>query len=176
MWECRCACGTMRSVRGYALTGGNSTSCGCKTAEATRTRSLTHGRRNTAEYGIYRAMLNRCYQASQKVYPLYGGRGITVCERWRESFMAFLEDMGERPSTSHSLDRIDCNGHYEPSNCRWATSLTQNNNRRNNRILSHAGKSQTMSEWAREIGVSPKFLWSRLNKGQTLAGIVEEFA
>lgn len=173
MWRCRCSCGTERAVRGYVLTSRDCPSCGCRIVEATKLRAITHGKRSTKEYGIYRAMLNRCDLPSQKCYPQYGGRGITVCERWRASFAAFLEDMGPRPSDGHSVDRIDPNGNYEPGNCRWATSVQQNNNRRNNRRITHAGKTLTLAEWARELGVPLKRLWAWLKRGRTLAQVEE---
>jgi hypothetical protein len=101
-------------------------------------------------------------------YSDYGGRGIQVCERWRTSFMAFLADMGERPSTEHSLDRIDNDGNYEPGNCRWATKQIQARNRRCNRVISLNGEARTVAEWSELLGVSPRTIYSRLNKGQPI--------
>lgn len=114
----------------------------------------------------WQGMLRRCYYQKDKQYHNYGGRGITVCERWRKSYDAFVEDMGPRPSTKHSVDRYpNQDGNYESGNCRWATSKEQQNNRRNNRILTLMGRSQTMAQWAEELGISIYALSGRLSRG-----------
>ena len=129
-WGCICDCGTERKVRQYALLAGKTRSCGCLANELTAARSTTHGKTKTPEYQAWISMLKRCYKPRTRAYQNYGGRGIRVCKRWRDSFENFLEDMGERPSAIHSLDRRDNDGDYTPSNCRWATVWVQNNNRR----------------------------------------------
>jgi len=110
-------------------------------------------------------MKNRCYTVSHKDYARYGGRGILVCDRWRESFDVFLEDMGNPPSEKHTIDRIDSNGSYEPGNCRWATSVEQANNRSNTRMLTHNGKTQGLAEWARDLGQNYDTLKRRVQLG-----------
>lgn len=112
----------------------------------------------------YRSMLERCYRVKDKYYHLYGGRGIGVCERWRSSFQSFYEDMGPRP-LNHSLDRINNDGNYEPLNCRWAESIIQANNRRSNRRITFNGKTQTISEWSRELCLNKSVIRNRLEKG-----------
>lgn len=126
LWRCLCDCGATHVTAGVYLRSGNSSSCGC----IRRERNLVHGdacqRARTPEWRIWRGMRQRCRDVSEKNY---GGRGIRVCERW-ESFANFLADMGRRPSSRHSLDRIDNDGNYEPGNCRWATQKTQTQNTR----------------------------------------------
>ena len=107
--------------------------------------------------------LQRCLRPSKDSFPLYGGKGITVCDRWR-TFENFLADMGERPNGA-SLDRIDSAGNYEPANCRWASAVEQANNKRTNRIIEFNGRSQTIAQWARETGIAYECLYGRLLRG-----------
>lgn len=113
----------------------------------------------------WRAMRQRCYYAKFKQYADYGGRGIIVCERWKDSFENFLEDMGPKPSPQHSLDRKDTDGNYTPENCRWATKLEQAQNARSNVLLTFQGKTQTISAWAKEIGMNYDTLKFRIQLG-----------
>lgn len=126
---CQCDCGKQVTVRSQSLRKGETTSCGCARAERMRAEKTTHGLYKTPTYNSWRSMLARCSDSTHRNFKDYGGRGITVCSRWRESFENFLADMGERPPDK-SLDRIDTNGHYEPGNCRWATRTEQNRNKR----------------------------------------------
>jgi hypothetical protein len=132
LWLCRCECGTERLVFGTNLRRGLSTSCGCRKDEKTRERNARHGHayrgKVTSAYSRWVTMLQRCFNPNHKDYHLYGGRGVTVCERWLD-FVNFLADMGE-PPPGLSLDRINVNGDYEPNNCRWATASEQARNRR----------------------------------------------
>jgi hypothetical protein len=121
-WICRCDCGHELIAAGKSLRNGKTTQC--------RSCGKTfHGRSGTHLYGVWSSMVTRCTNSNNHAFPYYGGRGIQVCERWRK-FENFLADMGERPSTQHSLDRIDVNGNYSPDNCRWTTSEVQVANRR----------------------------------------------
>jgi hypothetical protein len=113
-------------------------------------------------------MIARCCGTRRTNYPMYGGRGIKVCERWQNSFEAFLADMGERPSPKHTIERKDNNGDYTPSNCRWATICEQARNRRNNRLGTLNGKTQSIAAWAEERGANLQRVYSRLSRGWTL--------
>lgn len=158
-WLCKCDCGVIKEIGADSLVHGRSQSCGCGVAEATRRRSLKHGAsvgyKKNKTYKAWLHAKGRCFNPKNAKYPLYGGRGITMSEKWREDFAAFLADMGEAPE-NHSLDRIDVNGHYEPGNCRWATARQQGNNTRSNVPIIVNGERYTMSEFAQACGVDYK--------------------
>ncbi len=116
-------------------------------------------------YNAWNGMIKRCYNPLSRVYRLYGARGITVCDRWRNSLSDFLVDIGPRPSKYHSIDRINNDGNYEPANCRWATQSQQCRNRRNNRTVTHDGVTATITEWAERTGIGYRTLLMRANLG-----------
>ena len=129
IWKCKCDCGKETFINSGNLRRGNTTSCGCLQKE----RVTTHGKRYSEEYRSWNMMKDRCYNPNNKSYKDYGGRGITVCDRWKDSFENFLEDMGPKPSSKHSIDRINNDKKYEPNNCKWATQTEQNRNKRHQR-------------------------------------------
>ena len=166
VWVCLCdpdygGCGKITKVHISNLTRGNTQSCGCLHKEAV----TKHGLRHLAEYSNWRNMITRCYNSKHSHYDDYGGRGITVCDEWKESFEAFLRDMGTRPSPIHSIDRLDNDKGYSKENCRWATLVEQANNKRNNLICEFDGEKKTLSEWCRELDVDYCLTYYYLQQG-----------
>lgn len=152
-WLCRCVCGTEREIAISSLVDGRSTACGCDRAEKTTRRFTTHGFSKTRVYRIYHAMCRRCNSPSVFGYEHYGGRGIKVCERWSD-FTNFLEDMGHPPE-GYSIDRIDNDGDYEPSNCRWSSKTEQMNNRRSSSVsITMNGVTHSLGQWCKLLGVN----------------------
>ena len=137
LWLFKCDCGGQVVATGSRVKRGRTQSCGCmradETAKSNKEKKTTHGESTSVEYRIWGHMLERCENQKHKSFPRYGGRGIIVCSRWAD-FSNFLLDMGRRPSPSHSIDRINNDGNYEPGNCRWATPKEQGRNRSNNKI------------------------------------------
>ena len=161
-WTCRCACGAVHDVNGCHLRDGRSKQCkSC----VRRTHGATRGRRPTTEYVVWSSMIARCHNPENRRYADYGGRGITVCARWRDSFDAFLADMGPRPSPDHSIDRVENGKGYEPSNCRWATSTQQNRNRRDTRTITAFGQSRCAAEWSEATGIKTSTIKARIKRG-----------
>lgn len=153
LWEFRCDCGNLFEANGYYVRAGKVISCPDCARKRVSLSSRKHGLTNSPEYSVWTDIKSRCHNKNSTSYPRYGGRGISVCQRWRDSFETFLGDMGKRPSSDHSIDRIDNNRDYCPSNCRWATRGEQANNKRNNIYITINGDTRSMSQWAREYGV-----------------------
>lgn len=167
-WGCRCDCGMIVIVSGVNLRAGHTLSCGCLVASRNRERLLTHGRADAApEYKTWLAMRGRCLNPNNRQYANYAGRGITICPEWSD-FAVFYRDMGAKPSPTHSIDRIDNDGPYSPSNCRWATPTQQARNRRIVRLLTWRGETRPLPEWAEITGLTPMAIYHRLDRGWTV--------
>jgi hypothetical protein len=155
-----CSCGTRKTLSRYDVQRGAIKSCGCHRRRVSAQKVLTHGLSKTKIYMIWSAMIQRCENPDNKGFKNYGGRGITVCERWHD-FENFYSDMGDRP-TGKSIERKDNNGAYSPENCVWANRSDQNSNTRRNHFLEFGGVTDTMSGWARRIGIDPSAMIFRL--------------
>lgn len=165
MWRCTCDCGVTKDVIGVDMRKGRTNSCGCLREESRTRNHRSHGMADSPEYAAWHAMRTRCTNPNCREWQYYGARGIRVCARWAESFEVFYSDMGPRPSSSYSIDRIDVNGHYEPSNCRWATMNTQQSNKRSNTMLTYQGRTQHLAAWARELGFAETTIIHRRSLG-----------
>jgi hypothetical protein len=162
----KCDCGRNYTVLYRYLRDGRVKSCGCARAEQARITPLKHGEcRKTAEYSTWRHIIDRCENPNAVGYSYYGGRGIRVCEKWRNSYEAFLADVGRRPSPKHSIERIDCDGHYEPGNVIWLLRSEQVNNRRNTVRLTVDGITRNVAEWSKISNIPPNLIRGRHSKG-----------
>lgn len=168
-WVCMCDCGkkVMRSGGGLRL--GQTSSCGCQRVKKLITRNIRGTKGTTIHpcYDAWRSMLRRCANPSHSSYKNYGLKGITVCARWRNSFLDFIADMGERPA-GFTIERNDSKGNYEPGNCRWATYKEQAANRSNVKLISIKGKKMTIPEACAVFGVNPGTAHSRIKSGWDL--------
>lgn len=165
-WQCECDCGNTIIVRKDSLLSGHAQSCGCLLSERYRAGyRRSAGMSNTRIYKIYLSMKYRCYNPCSKAYPLYGGRGIRVCDEWlgESGFHCFYQwAMNHGYSDDLTIDRIDNNGNYQPSNCRWATAKEQGRNRRTSVIIEYKGKKQCLLDWCNELGISRSATTKRL--------------
>lgn len=162
-WLCQCDCGSQKIVATSALRAGVIRSCGCLARETVIARSKTHGMKADDRYTTWRGMKERCRNPRNHKWADYGGRGITICDRWRD-FAAFCADMGERPA-GHGIERIDNAKGYEPGNCRWATQKDQCRNKRNNVRIAHDGQEHCVAEWADRLGIRRGLIYARLRRG-----------
>lgn len=168
MWKCVCKCGNIITVKGVHLRSGHTKSCGCYKSETAIQVHTTHGMSKKNIYSTWNGIIQRCENPNNRGFLDYGGRGITMCERWRDSFEAFYEDVSKLPhfrENGYSLNRIDNNGNYEPNNVEWTDDITQANNKRNNRLITYNGKTQTLAQWADECGIKYHTLLIRLRRG-----------
>jgi|SRR5215831_9204336 len=161
-WWCDCACGARILLPGVSLYSGRTQSCGCLHTEIMQARNTTHGLAHLPEYSIWQAMKRRCNNPKHPDYRNYGGRGITVCDAWQNSFLVFLAEMGPRPASgltierasTLTIERVDNDGPYSKTNCVWTSYVVQGNNRRVNRRVTYEGKSYTVAQLARHLDMS----------------------
>lgn len=167
-WHCVCECGTEKEVCASHLTSGRIVSCGCSSFDRISELNKTHGMTNTRLYNIWCGMHQRCYNKNLKNYRIYGGRGITVCQEWLDDFMNFYNWAMENGYADNlSIDRIDVNGNYEPSNCRWATDKEQSCNTRRTRIFEHNGEMKSLKQIAEDEGINYNTLLKKVPKDAT---------
>lgn len=166
VWRCKCSCGNVIDVFAGNLTRGHTSSCGCLRVDTTTKMHVTHGLVHHPLYIVWGGMKKRCTNPNCAAYPNYGGRGIGICDEWEQDFKMFYDwAMSSGYADNLTLDRIDNDGDYEPSNCRWVDKLTQVRNRRNTLLVQHGGKTQTLKAWADELGIGYHTLYSRINRG-----------
>jgi hypothetical protein len=176
-WIFRCDCGQEKHIRQSAVRVGQTVSCGCVAVQRLREhRRYIHGGYATPEYAIWSAMICRCENPNSASFRRYGGRGIAVCQSWRASFAAFLNDVGARPSAEYSLDRIDNDRGYEPGNVRWASKQSQARNRRSSRIVEYLGRRMSLAEACALAGLDYKATHARLQAGAQFSGIAGQVA
>lgn len=163
---CKCECGNAKSVLYENLVGMKTFSCGCHLKNIVSELHKKHGfsNKNNPEYNSWTGMRGRCNNPTNPKYGNYGARGIVVCERWND-FALFLLDMGKKPKGKYTIDRIDVNGNYEPSNCRWATDYTQFRNRTDNHWVELKGEKMIMSDWCKKYNISTGAVYVRLKCG-----------
>lgn len=161
-WECSCSCGKEVVVRSDHLRSGDTRSCGCLCKEEQSVRARTHGQRNTRLYQTWLGMRFRCENPKSDSYKNYGGRGIRVCEEWQRFEPFFEWAMTHGYSDELTIDRIDVNGNYEPSNCRWADNFTQHYNTRKTRYLTVRGQRKSIGEWCRITGLPRELVYDRV--------------
>lgn len=171
IWRCQCDCGAETVVAGYHLRYGDTVSCGCARTDATRDTKTTHGLGGDRLYSVWSNIKSRCYNTSARDFQHYGGRGISMCDEWRDDVRAFYDYVTALPRYNEpgmTLDRIDNDSHYEPGNVRWATRREQNFNRRDREssaMIEFRGKRLNVAAWARELGINRSTLWGRIRSG-----------
>jgi hypothetical protein len=171
-WRCLCECGNEIVVPSGRLKSGNTKSCGCLSRDITGSLRRTHGMSRSSEYASWTSMKDRCFNPNNDDYALYGGRGITVCRRWKNSFENFLADMGTKPFPRASIDRINTNGNYSPTNCRWSSQKTQTRNKRTNKVIEFDGHRRTVAEWAERTGLHRSVIEGRIARGWPLEEVL----
>lgn len=171
LWECQCECGKTKLVTCTRLRSGTAKSCGCESLASHRHR--THGCTGTATYRAWTNIKKRCYNPKWPAWHRYGGRGISMCERWNNSYAAFLADMGECPK-GLGIDRTDNDGNYEPGNCEWVTQSRNCRNRNNSGFLTFNGQRKSAMDWAEEVGISSKNITRRIVWGWSVERALTE--
>lgn len=166
VWNCQCDCGNIKIADGERLRLGKVKSCGCLLMDVARVKNFKHGLHGSKIYNVWKGMKQRCYYKNHIEYPDYGARGIIVCEEWLNDFQSFYDwSMKNGYKDGLTIDRINTNGNYEPSNCRWVTQKVQSNNKRSSLFVIYKGKRMTVKELSEETGKGYAFLRSHYHKG-----------
>jgi hypothetical protein len=171
IWKCKCDCGNETEVTVVRLMNGTTKSCGCIQKELSSKRAKTgiskiHGYHGTRVYICYKSMMERCCNPNNRAYKNYGGRGIKICDEWMHNPKAFIDwALNNGYKDNLTIERINVNGNYEPSNCKWATIKQQNNNRRSNKFITINNETKTLQEWADYVGILSSTINRRINKG-----------
>lgn len=152
-WRCRCTCGNDKIISAAQLKWTKTSSCGCYRKEYMSKRQKTHGLGNTRLYRIWSKMKSRCYYKKHDYYDYYGGKGVSVCEEWMDFINFYTWAINNGYDDSLTIDRINNDGNYEPSNCRWVDKITQSNNKSSNVMIEYMGKTQSLADWCRELGL-----------------------
>lgn len=178
-YVCTCDCGNEKLYEGSPLLSGEYRSCGCYRKEQRQKGQPTHGLcvkdgKITPEWSSWSRMRNRCYNENHDKYECYGGRGIQVCDRWRDSFENFLEDMGPKPTPKHTIERKNVNGNYEPSNCIWATQKIQTRNKRNTKWVVYDDRKMSLAEAIELSGSDNRLVRLRMKRGWSLEKAINE--
>lgn len=169
MWECKCDCGNLTQVLTSNLKCGRTKSCGCLRINKLVSRSTTHNQRHTKLYEVWKTMKQRCFNPNCDSYKNYGARGITIYSDWKDNFNSFYEwSISNGYQDGLTIDRIDFNGNYEPSNCRWVDRLTQANNTRTNVFIEFNNEVHTIAEWSRIYNIKQSVLSDRLRRGWSI--------
>lgn len=175
-YKCKCDCGNIVIISRGHLTSNHTKSCGCYKLQKNIERLTIHGLRNTKLYNVWCGIKNRCSNPSQISYPYYGTKGITICDEWKNDFKAFYDwSIQNGYKDNLSIDRIDVNGNYEPSNCRWATNLQQARNKSNNVYLTYKNETHCLSEWAEKLNITVDKLRNLLKKGFSISDIIFQY-
>ena len=174
-WECKCDCGKTSIVSSYSLRNGRTTSCGCINNGEYLKRITLYGKSITTEYNIWRSMIARCNNKNDAAYNNYGGRGITVCQRWTDSFDNFITDMGRRPKNM-TIERVENDLGYFKENCKWATRKEQSLNRRSTIWLEHDGVRLSKTDWAKKLNTTLNGINYRFGLGESFSEIVNHFS
>lgn len=176
-WECLCDCGNVVTVTTSNLTCNRIKSCGCMKKELLIKRNSTHNQRNTHLYEVWKSIKQRCKNPQSYAYKNYGGRGITICKEWNNDFKAFSDwsyangyttENRTSEKTKLTIDRINNDGNYEPSNCRWVTRSHQCKNKRNNKVILYHGKSLCLVDWCKELNLHYTTISGRISRGWSI--------
>lgn len=174
-WSCKCDCGKYHNVTAYSLKTGVTKSCGCYNSEIARKTNTIHGQSKTKLYGVWLAIKRRCYKTYDREYGNYGQRGISMCNEWLNNYQTFYKWSVENGyAEGLTIDRIDNNGNYEPTNCRWVTQKQQQRNKRNNHLIEYNGEKFTAIEFAEKFNINYSTLLTRFSRKQEISDLIKE--